>query len=69
MKRKIVILIALLISVPAGAVLAASSKCEITKIEKNQMVLDCRNSLKGFAQGDTIKIKTSSTKRKQIEGC
>lgn len=51
----------------AGSVFAASSKCTVTAIEENKVILDCGSKADKFDVGSQVKIK--SVKTKAIEGC
>ncbi len=68
MKQLTSVLLAVAFVITAtGATFAASSKCMVTAIEDNKVILDCGKKAEKFEVGTEVKIK--SMKKKAIEGC
>ncbi len=68
MKKLISVLLAVaFVMTSTGVSLAASSKCTVTAVEDNKVILDCGKKAADFKAGTKVKIK--SMKKKAIEGC
>lgn len=68
MKKILSILAAVqLIFIMSSFSYAASGKCTVVRVEKNQLTLDCGKKRGTFQVNDKIKIK--SIKKKSVEGC
>ncbi len=58
-----------LMTTSAALVGAASLKCTVTAMDKDLVTMDCGSKAETLNVGDTVKVKTTETKKKAIEGC
>ncbi|MBE0582372.1 MAG: hypothetical protein IH612_01275 [Desulfofustis sp.] len=69
MKRFLMmVLIAMMVTGGATAVLAASARCVVVKAEGQELVLECERGTDDFQPGQEVKLKVERTEA-AIEGC
>ncbi len=61
------LIISLTLTMGTGIAVAKKLSCTVVEVGDDIVTLQCK-SVDGLAEGDTVKIKTTS-KKKAIEGC
>lgn len=69
MKTITTLALALALAITSSQAIAKSEKCTVIAVDNGSITLDCKSKGDAFKVGAKVRIKTTKTQKKAIEGC